>query len=71
MPGVDTETSAKFKMSINEELSEAEYRLKVYDGVAVTAVHLHCGIPSIEGPIVAVLYDGPPWMWTANWLRAR
>ena len=59
MPGVDTETSAKFEMTINEEHSEASFRLKVFDGVDVTAAHLHCGLPGIEGPIVAVLYGGP------------
>ena len=59
VPGVATETSAEFKMTINEDLSEAEFRLEVDDGVKVTAAHLHCGISSIEGPVVAVLYDGP------------
>ena len=60
VPGVATESSAKFKMTINEEHSEASFRLKVFDGVDVTAAHLHCGLPGIEGPIVAVLYEGSP-----------
>jgi hypothetical protein len=40
--------------------TEADFRLDVFDGVAVTAAHLHCARPGENGSIVATLFSGGP-----------
>ena len=72
VPGVATETSAEFKMTINEDLSEAEFRLEVDDGVKVTALLICTAEYRVSRALSLLSFTTvPPWMWTANWLRAR
>ena len=54
--GVDTDTTGKIKVEFSDDLSEADFRLKVRDGFAVTQAHLHCGRAGTNGPVVVFLF---------------
>ena len=56
--GVVTDTTGDFKIDFNDDLSEARFRLRVFDGVSVTDAHLHCALAGANGPVVVVLF-GP------------
>ena len=58
MPSVASETGGQFKMKFNSDLSEADFNLKVSDGLAVTEAHLHCGSAGANGPAKVFIY-GP------------
>ncbi len=60
VPEVVTDTTGEIKVKFNEALSEAEFRLVVRDGVAVTQAHFHCGRPGLNGPVVIFLFGFVP-----------
>ncbi len=55
-PGVVTDTTGRIRVRFNRALSEAEFRLVVRDGVAVTQAHLHCGRAGANGPVKVFLF---------------
>jgi len=60
VPAVMTDTSGKFELEFNDDLTRAGFELKVGDGVAVTQAHLHCGAAGENGPVVAFLFGLVP-----------
>lgn len=56
--GVETDTTASIRLTFNRALSQAEFRLRVRNGVAITQAHLHCGRAGENGPVVVFLF-GP------------
>ena len=60
VPPVETETTGEFRLRLDEGLTEAEARLNVRDGVAVTEAHLHCAAAGENGPLVAFLFGPVP-----------
>lgn len=71
VPAVATGTAGRFRISLNKDLTEGEYRLTVRDGVRVTQAHLHCGPAGINGPVVVFLAGFHPAGWDVHgtWIR--
>lgn len=55
VPAVDTETTGKVTIRLNEEETEAEFTLVVNDGVRITQAHIHCAPAGANGPVVVFL----------------
>ncbi len=55
VPLVVTETRGKVKLKFDDELTSIKFRIKLRDGVRVTAAHLHCAPVGSNGPVVAFL----------------
>lgn len=53
---VITSTSGKLNIEFNNDLSEAEFTLEVFNGVAINQAHLHCAPAGVNGPIVVFLF---------------
>jgi CHRD domain len=45
--------------SIDRKLSKATIRVVVRRGVGITAAHLHCALPGVNGAIVVPLFNNP------------
>jgi hypothetical protein len=60
VPPVDTKTTGEITVHFNQALTEAQFRLTVDDGVAVTMAHLHCAPVGVNGPVVAFLFGMVP-----------
>jgi len=56
VPGVATVTEGRVKASANNDFSEMRVDLDVFDGVAITQAHFHCGRPGQNGPVVVFLF---------------
>ncbi len=56
VPGVATDTTGRFRINFNRDLSEANFRLSVNDGTGITQAHLHCGRAGTNGPIIVFLF---------------
>ena len=67
---VVTDTTGKFEIEFNEDFSEAEFRLKVRDGIRVTQAHIHCAPEGVNGPIVAFLagFHSNGWDVDGRWI---
>ncbi|MFZ2168552.1 MAG: CHRD domain-containing protein [Methylococcaceae bacterium] len=55
VPPVVTDTTGKFDLQLNKAETEAEFSLRVNDGVRIRQAHLHCAPIGVNGPIVAFL----------------
>ncbi len=55
-----TNTTGEIEVEFNDDLTEAEFKLEVRDGVAVTQAHLHCAPAGVNGPVVAFLFGKVP-----------
>ena len=60
VPFVGTDTTGEIEVEFNDALTEAEFELKVSDGVAVTQAHFHCAPAGENGPVVVVLFGFVP-----------
>ena len=60
VPEVVTDTTGEIEVEFNDALSQAEFKLNVFDGVAVRAAHFHCGRAGVNGPVVVGLFAGGP-----------
>ena len=56
VPPVFTDTTGEIEVEFNDALTEAEFELEVFDGVAVTQAHFHCAPADVNGPVVAFLF---------------
>ncbi len=56
VPGVITNTTGTLRLNNDPGLSEANFRLKVNDGIGVTQAHLHCARAGANGPAVVFLF---------------
>jgi hypothetical protein len=57
--GVTTDTGGSVRVAFNRQLSRATIRVVVRRGVGITAAHLHCALPGVNGAIVVPLFDNP------------
>jgi hypothetical protein len=57
VPPLDTDTTGKARVEFNDDLTEAEFRLKVKDGDRITRAHIHCAPAGQNGPIVVALLE--------------
>jgi hypothetical protein len=57
--GVITDTGGNVRVAFNRQLSRATIRVVVRRGVGITAAHLHCALPGVNGAIVVPLFDNP------------
>jgi len=55
VPPVDTQTSGRVKIRINDAVTAGEFSLTVNDGVRVQQSHIHCGVAGVNGPVVVWL----------------
>lgn len=55
VPPVDSAASGKAQIEFDDDYTEAEFELKVNDGVAVTQAHIHCAVEGVNGPIAVFL----------------
>ncbi len=71
VPLVVTETRGKVKLKFDDELTSIKFRIKLRDGVRVTAAHLHCAPVGSNGPVVAFLAGEHSLGWdvNGNWIR--
>ena len=58
--GVVTETSGDVMVRFSKDLSEANFRLRVFNGKEITQAHFHCGRPGENGPVVVFLFGLEP-----------
>ena len=72
VPPVDTETRGRFRMEFKRDMSAAEFRLRINDGMRVTQAHIHCGPEGSNGPAIIFLggfhergWDVDGW-WVGN-----
>jgi hypothetical protein len=56
VPPVDTGTTGEIEIVLGDALTEAEFELEVFDGVAVSQAHLHCAPAGANGPVVVFLF---------------
>ena len=56
VPPVQTATTGKVEVEFNADATAADFELEVFDGVAVTQAHLHCGAAGQNGPVVVFLF---------------
>jgi hypothetical protein len=57
--GVTTDTGGSVRVAFNRQLSRATIRVVVRRGVGITAAHLHCAPPGVNGEIVVPLFNNP------------
>lgn len=60
VPAVTTDTMGTIRLSFNDDASEAAFKLRVWDGIAITQAHLHCAREGVNGPVVAFLWGQIP-----------
>ena len=56
---VSSSTSGDVQLSFNAGLSNVRVVLSVFQGVSITAAHIHCAAAGVNGPIVVTLFAGP------------
>ena len=57
--GVTTDTGGSVRVEFDKKLSKATIKVVVSRGVGITAAHLHCAIPGVNGAIVVPLFSNP------------
>lgn len=70
VPPVVTDTTGRLQIQFNKGATEAEFTLRVSDGVRVTQAHLHCAAAGVNGPIVVFLagFHAPGWDVDGKWV---
>ena len=53
VPEVITATTGVMRIQFNRNLSQADFKLRVFDGVEVTQAHLHCALAGQNGAVIA------------------
>ena len=68
---VETDTDGRFRIQFNNDLTEAEFRLKINDGERITQAHLHFGAEGENGPVIAFLagFHDLGWDIDGTWVR--
>jgi hypothetical protein len=57
--GVTTDTRGSVRVAFDRKLSKATIEVVVRRGVGITAAHLHCALPGVNGAIVVPLFNNP------------
>jgi CHRD domain len=55
-PGIETDTTERFRISFDRALTKARFRLSVNHGVDIMQAHLHCAPAGVNGPIAVFLF---------------
>jgi len=66
VPAVATDTTGRFKISVNKEATAGEYTLRVDSGVRITQSHFHCGPAGANGPVIVYLAGFRPEGWDVD-----
>jgi len=45
------------QLGLSYDERSLHFKLHVKDAMNVTAAHLHCGVPGMNGPVVATLHE--------------
>lgn len=59
VPPVDTDARGRAVLKLNKDGVQLRYDVFARDIDGVTAVHIHCGAPGVNGPVVAFLFADP------------
>lgn len=72
VPAVVSSTSGKFDIQFNKDYTEAEFTLRVDDGIQLFMAHLHCAPVGSNGPAVVFLAGVHPgtggWNTDGKWV---
>jgi hypothetical protein len=70
LPAVDTSTTGLVKIRINDTATAGEFTLTVNDGVRAQQAHIHCGLPTENGPVVVFLagFHNLGWDVDGEWV---
>lgn len=60
VPRVQTETSGRIRVEFDEDLTMAEFRLRIRDGERVQQAHFHCAPRGVNGPVIVFLIGNVP-----------
>src|SRR2546428_2501570 len=63
VPAVETDTTGRFKILVNNDATAGEYTLSVDSGVRVTQAHFHCAPAGTNGPVIVFLAGFRPRGW--------
>ena len=66
VPPVITSTVGTFEAKFNDDLTDAEFELKVLNGTKVLQAHLHCAAAGVNGPVFAFLFGLVPGGFDVN-----
>ena len=58
--GIETDTTGRVRLSFDQALTRARFRLRVNNGDDITQAHLHCAPAGVNGPIVVFLFPSAP-----------
>ena len=70
VPAVETNTTGRFEILVNKDVTAGEYTLRVNSGVRVTQSHFHCGAAGVNGPVIVFLAGprGEGWDVDGKWV---
>src|SRR5438093_7576139 len=70
VPAVATDTTGRFEILVNKDVTAGEYTLRVDSGVRVTQSHFHCGPAGVNGPVIVFLagFRGEGWDVDGKWV---
>jgi hypothetical protein len=70
VPAVETDTTGRFEILVNKDVTAGEYTLRVNSGVRVTQSHFHCGVAGVNGPIIVFLagFRAEGWDVDGKWV---
>ena len=66
VPPVITSTVGTFEVQFNDDLTDADFELKVLNGTKVLQAHLHCAPAGVNGPVFAFLFGLVPGGFDVN-----
>src|SRR2546430_16941220 len=67
VPAVETDTTGRFKILVNNDATAGEDTLSVDSGVRGTQGHFHCAPAGTHGPVIVFLAGFRPQGWGGQW----
>jgi hypothetical protein len=71
VPPVDARGQGQAVFSVSDDRSVVNYKLLVANTENMTASHIHCGAPGVNGPVVVFLFGTVPDGETLNGILAQ
>jgi hypothetical protein len=56
VPAVDTNAQGQAIFKLNNDETSLDFKLIATNILEVSQAHIHCGVPGVNGPVVAFLY---------------